>query len=181
MAIVSPHRYPWCCWINAVLLPLCFYGRKKDIICIHFRRNSAQGYRSKSDHREHRNYFHLWNAGLLNTKQKVLSTPTHCLPPDQPPPLPIALRVVPSCDLFDIFESVPRRVCGEWCRWPVWWWGDSLWSVGWTLQIIVIIRSCVWWIPWFVEHWSFFHLYLPPQLLVSSFRLHSLSSNINTG
>lgn len=49
MAIVSPHRYPWCCWINVALLPLCFYGRKKDIIYIHFRRNSAQGYRSKSD------------------------------------------------------------------------------------------------------------------------------------
>lgn len=96
----------------------------------------------------------------------------HCLSPS---------AWYPVGDLFDIFESVPRRVCGEWCRWPVWWWGDSLWSVGWTLQIIVIIRSCVWWIPWFVEHWSFFHLYLPPQLLVSSFRLHSLSSNINTG
>ena len=36
--------------------------------------------------------------GMLDssTPNKKLSTPTHYLPPDQPPPPPIALRVVPS-------------------------------------------------------------------------------------
>ena len=52
--------------------PFVFTGGRRTSICIHFRRSSAQGYRSKSDHREHRNYFYLWNAGLLNTEQKVV-------------------------------------------------------------------------------------------------------------
>ena len=89
----------------------------------------------------------------------------HCLSPS---------AWYPVGDLFDIFESVPRRVCGEWCRWQVWWWGDSLWSVGWTLQIIVIIRSMRMMNALINGTLNFFSFVLTP-------RLHSLSSNINAG
>lgn len=140
------------------MLPFFPFGSKGNI-CIHFRRTWRKAIVKISVGSRQRNYFY---HGMLdsNTKQRVC-LPTHYLPPDHHHHYISHSVWYPVDDVFDTFESVPWRVW-FWCRWSGCW-GGSLWSEGWTLQIVIIPSLLPLGCDGYDEYLIYvLHLYLPP-------------------